>query len=358
MLAAKVIAGWGVQWDIRWHLTIGRDSFWIAPHVMTYFGVTLGAVVAFAMLARETMLARAGAAPAGSVRFAGLVGSPALHVAWWGMAAVILAAPVDDLWHRLFGIDVTLWSPPHLLGFLGGQINTLGCLLLALEVFDRWPVARALGALLAGAMLFGVFSILTDPAMQVAFRRGGVFFFTYPVLGAFLFTFSLILVSRLIDWRTAPVVCALAALVLGIAGRTIGDVGFAVLQPVPAIEQAIAADPNSPVAIAHEMARRNGGRQAVPGRSLTMRVIPFVPVVIMALVDPRRRPRLAAIAYGLALLAWTGWAMASWPALAHAHPSLTDTVLAVAATIVSAFAGGTAGAWLAARCRPTIASPA
>src|SRR5206468_3609058 len=24
------------------------------------------------------------------------------------------SAPFDDLWHRLYGIDVTIWSPPHL----------------------------------------------------------------------------------------------------------------------------------------------------------------------------------------------------------------------------------------------------
>jgi hypothetical protein len=33
LIATKVVGGWGLQWDIQWHLTIGRDSFWIAPHV-------------------------------------------------------------------------------------------------------------------------------------------------------------------------------------------------------------------------------------------------------------------------------------------------------------------------------------
>jgi hypothetical protein len=36
LLLSKLIAGWGVQWDIQWHVLIGRDSFWIPPHVMTY----------------------------------------------------------------------------------------------------------------------------------------------------------------------------------------------------------------------------------------------------------------------------------------------------------------------------------
>ena len=35
LLGANLLAGWGVQWDIQWHVRIGRDSFWIPPHVMT-----------------------------------------------------------------------------------------------------------------------------------------------------------------------------------------------------------------------------------------------------------------------------------------------------------------------------------
>ena len=34
--------------------------------------------------------------------------------------------PVDDVWHRLFGQDVTLWSPTHVLMVGGGSLATLG----------------------------------------------------------------------------------------------------------------------------------------------------------------------------------------------------------------------------------------
>jgi len=47
--------------------------------------------------------------------------------------------------HRLFGIDVTLWSPPHLLGLLGVAINTLACLLIAREAYPARGWARYLG---------------------------------------------------------------------------------------------------------------------------------------------------------------------------------------------------------------------
>ena len=55
LVAAKVLASWGVQWDIQWHTIIGRDSFWIAPHLMTYAGVTLTVLLSFGALTRKTM---------------------------------------------------------------------------------------------------------------------------------------------------------------------------------------------------------------------------------------------------------------------------------------------------------------
>jgi len=123
LCAAKLVTGWGVQWDIQWHVRIGRDTFWIAPHLMTYAGVTLAGLLSFGMLALDTLR---GGAPVARLRVAGLEGTRGFHLAAWGMALTVLAAPIDDLWHRLFGLDVTLWSPPHLLGIAGGVVNSWG----------------------------------------------------------------------------------------------------------------------------------------------------------------------------------------------------------------------------------------
>src|SRR6059036_1751032 len=133
LLGAKVVSSWGVQWDIQWHTLIGRDSFWIAPHLMTYAGVVVMVGLSFGVLAATTLSPswRGGDV----VRVLGLTGTRGFHLAAWGIALTVLAAPIDDLWHRLFGLDVTLWSPPHLLGLLGAAISTLGCLLIAVELY-------------------------------------------------------------------------------------------------------------------------------------------------------------------------------------------------------------------------------
>src|SRR5207244_13509828 len=55
LLGAKVVSSWGVQWDIQWHTVIGRDSFWIPPHVMTYAGVVVMVMLSFGVLAGMTL---------------------------------------------------------------------------------------------------------------------------------------------------------------------------------------------------------------------------------------------------------------------------------------------------------------
>src|SRR3989442_10585466 len=97
LLAAKLVGGWGVGWDIRWHLVIGRDSFWIAPHLMTYIAVTPAAVIALGVLVVETWRTQRGVALSGPVTVARLLGTRGFLLPWWGLATVILAAPLDQL---------------------------------------------------------------------------------------------------------------------------------------------------------------------------------------------------------------------------------------------------------------------
>src|SRR5437667_331037 len=189
LLGANLLAGWGVQWDIMWHVLLGRDSFWIPPHVMTYSGVTRIVLASFGVLARDTLRhRRAGRAPEGTERVLGISGTPGFLLASCGIALAVLAAPIDDLWHRLFGIDVTLWSPPHLLGLLGVTVNTLACALVAREAYPAksWPRYVALGLALtsfSGGLLNGLLPVLLlvvfdprrRPVLASVIYAGGLF---------------------------------------------------------------------------------------------------------------------------------------------------------------------------------------
>jgi hypothetical protein len=351
LLLAKLTAGWGLGWDIRWHILIGRDSFWIPPHVLTYASVAAAVLIAFGVLAVETWLARGGRAPADTVRVAGMVGTPGFHLVWLGMALIVLAAPIDDLWHRLFGLDVTLWSPPHLLGLAGAQVSTLALLIVALEVWPAGSRAGVVALFIAGTFLFGTFAIIADPAGRIAFLYGGVRFFTWPVLMALFTAFCLTLTTRLVGWRSAPLVVLAISLLVQLSTWAVADVGFALAKPVSAIDQVLAADDGtSPIAVAHEMARRNRG---TPGRSLTVRLVPLVPALVLALVDVRRRWVLASLAMGAALFAVATYTMVRAPAFAHVVPDVSAFGVGLFLTLV----GAVAGAWLAVRLGARVVMP-
>lgn len=52
-----------------------------------------------------------------------------LWIATTGMLVFLIAAPLDQIWHRVFGLDLTTWSPTHLALFAGTELAILGVLL-------------------------------------------------------------------------------------------------------------------------------------------------------------------------------------------------------------------------------------
>jgi hypothetical protein len=338
LLAGKMLAGWGVQWDIQWHVLIGRDSFWIPPHVMTYAGVTILVLVSFGVLARETVRGE------GEVRVLGLRGSRGFHLAAWGIAVTVLAAPIDDLWHRLYGIDVTLWSPPHLLGLVGSVINTLGCFVIIREIYPPASRIRLAAMLLAGTFLYGNLHLMVDPSIRIAYLYGGVRFYTLAILSALLLPLALVGTARLSARRWAPVGLLLIAIVVGIVGQRIAREGFAILQPVSVIDAEIAKDPTSPIAVATTMARKEG---RTPGRiGGLLHLYALIPALAMTVLDARRRPVAATLAYAVTLFAVLGWLLTGRPTLAPIAPGLGPTSIALLLTVVAALVGGLVARWL------------
>ena len=335
LLVSKIVTGWGVQWDIQWHVLIGRDSFWIPPHLITYAGVSAAVFLSFGILFWETWRGT------GGTRVLGLSGSRGFHLAAWGIAVTIIAAPIDDLWHRLFGIDVTLWSPPHLMGILGAVINASACLTIAGEVYPEGGRARLAAMVVTGAALYGSLHLVVDPAFRIAYLYGGVRFYTFAMLAAVLLPLALVPASRLSGNRWAPVLVLLVVALVGAAGLGIARVGFEVMQPVSVIEEEIAKDPTSPIAVANIMARKNG---MTPGRvgGLPLLYMGLAGVLAMSLVDARRRPVASTVAYGLLLFTVAGWRISGLPALAPMTPGMGRTVVAFLITAAAAVVGGQA----------------
>jgi len=101
---ALIVGAFGASFDGWWHISQGRESFFVLPHLFIYGGV-LASVLFSLLLAKTT------------------------HEKIWkwmflSLLAIPIAAPFDELWHRIFGVErvesvLIVWSPPHVVLFVG-----------------------------------------------------------------------------------------------------------------------------------------------------------------------------------------------------------------------------------------------
>jgi hypothetical protein len=128
----------GILWDISWHRTIGRDTFWTPAHMAIYFGGLLGGLTGGWLVLRTTFFATA-EERAGAVRVWGFRGPLGAWVTIWGALAMLTSAPFDNWWHAAYGVDVKILSPPHTVLALGMWAVVLGALILVLREQNLAP---------------------------------------------------------------------------------------------------------------------------------------------------------------------------------------------------------------------------
>jgi hypothetical protein len=121
----------GVYWDISWHMTIGRDSFWTPAHLLIQAGGLI-AGISSGYVALRNSFAGTAAQKAATVSFWGFRAPLGAWVCVWGCGAMLASAPFDNWWHNAYGLDVQIISPPHMVLALGIVAITLGALLLTL----------------------------------------------------------------------------------------------------------------------------------------------------------------------------------------------------------------------------------
>ena len=106
-----------MYWDISLHIDVGRDPGPLANPAHYLILAGLFGIFAAGFLAICLPKERPGPA---AVHIAGDWYAPVggVLIAACGAFALI-GFPLDDIWHRLFGQDVTLWGPTHLM-LIGG----------------------------------------------------------------------------------------------------------------------------------------------------------------------------------------------------------------------------------------------
>jgi hypothetical protein len=154
-LIASICISSGIYWDISWHETIGRDTFWTPAHLLTQFGAVL-AGLASSWVIFGTTLAGSSESRQNSVNVLGFRAPLGAFILAWGAAAMLTSAPFDNWWHDAYGLDVKIISPPHILLALGIFGVNWGAAFLASAEMSRAQGAqrRVLQYVLLGAAGF------------------------------------------------------------------------------------------------------------------------------------------------------------------------------------------------------------
>ncbi len=137
VLVASASIGVGLVWDISWHRTIGRDTFWAPPHMLQQAGAII-AGLSCGYLALSTTFAGSPDQRSMSVRFWRFFQAPlGAWVCIWGTIMMITSAPFDNWWHNAYGLDVKIISPPHMILASGMIAVEIGAILMALGAQNR-----------------------------------------------------------------------------------------------------------------------------------------------------------------------------------------------------------------------------
>ncbi len=306
-LVVMGIAMVGLYWDVAWHVDFGRDTeAFTPPHVLVVAGQL--ALVAVAVV--TVICATADRAPV-RLRLGGL------RIPWSALLLVAfrvggsVAFALDDLWHRTYGVDVTLWSPPHLMLLAGGALSSVAIWLMLVEArpaAQPTKLGRAVHVVACASILVGISTVQ------------GEFDFGVPLAATLVLPVLLI--------ASAAVVLMLSRLALGPGGAVKVAATFVVLRGAVAVLVDTGLDHSVP--------------------HLPLYLAPALAVeVVAARFGTADRLRLAA---------WTGLAVATvglagewaWAATVNGHHlALASWPLAFALAVAAGVAGAVMGAGLA-----------
>jgi len=334
----------GTTWDIQWHSLIGRDRTLIPPHIMMLGGIALCGLATLSAILIETAWARRNPALAryGTTFADTFHGSFGAYIAGFAALNAALAFPLDSYWHALYGVDVAIWAPFHIMFIVGMALVSLGCaymLLSAAHLASRegkkgmLRIAHA-GVIIAFATVLGLFTLLVIDAMGKpgTIHAGFIVINVYPVLAALLLGWTLVaavfvLPGRWIATRVVAVYLLFAVVMQGFVPAATGwlmaieQLGFRDTSNNPGISLASVNWPLAPILaavgidIVIGLARRRGWSA---GRTL-LGVLPVIllgsmPVIIM---EPLQTLTLAGIVGGMGavvslLLGMSGAFIGGW----------------------------------------------
>lgn len=179
----------GGAWDISWHESVGRDTFWTTPHILIQLcGIVSGLSCGYLIL--STTFDKNSPLRAHSISMWGFRGPMGAFLCAWGGVAMITSAPFDNWWHAAYGLDVKILSPPHVLLALGMTGIRFGTVVLVVSEMNRaqGEYRQKLERLLFCSFLF-LFGMTVGIAQEYTFRffmHGATFYIVAALVGPVL----------------------------------------------------------------------------------------------------------------------------------------------------------------------------
>src|SRR3984893_2344080 len=223
LLFGSVISFLALSWDIQWHTFVGRDRTLTPPHVMMLSGIALSGIAALGAVVIETIWVKRNQAMAKrSTLFAGLFAAPlGAYIAGYAALNAAVAFPLDQYWHTLYGIDVKIWAPFHIMVISGLALIAFGTAYMLASVANLATSIQAVkaklvaytGIIVAFAISLALFMIMVvsgidpDTFLNLGFTSIGL----YPLLAGLLLGCLLVGVAYAVRWKWA------ATSVIGVA---------------------------------------------------------------------------------------------------------------------------------------------
>jgi hypothetical protein len=113
-----------VTWDLSSHLTKTPESFFTPPHLTIYVGISLTLLSCLHIFQVYNH-------PENTKSI-----KKSLMIILIGIAFIISSAPLDFIWHSIFGPDALL-SPPHLIGATGLLILNVGTIIGTIKIHNK-----------------------------------------------------------------------------------------------------------------------------------------------------------------------------------------------------------------------------
>ena len=313
-----ITAVFGMYWDIALHIGVGRDEGPLANPAHYFILIGLFGIFSAGFFAMVLPKERVGPT---AVRITQTWHAPLGGVLVCACGAfALMGFPLDDMWHRIFGQDVTLWGPTHLMLIGGASMTLLGMAVLLVEGLrasarSGGPKERSWASLSRAVALTGGF-MLALSTMQAEFDFG---------VPQFRFVFQPILLML------AAGVGLVAIRLWGGRGAALGAVAFFIL-------------------VRGLLSLTIGPVLGETTPHLPLYVVEALVVEAVALVIARDRPLAFGIASGLGigtigLAAEWGWSHV-WMPIPWPSELVPE---AIVLGFIAAMAGSLVGAWIGAR---------